>query len=333
MHKNNMCVIYDTDTKYAMKLMNVINSDQQIPFGAQVFTEQEQLNSYLQDYEPRILMVSEDVCRYHVTDHQKAQLVVLCDDESQVMETQKQYGEQAIGVYKYQSSSRILKKIIQQGREGIPEDIDTQLVGIIGADVYARNILSITTAYLLGRKEPVLYVNLDEFPGLEQIFPAQNNLNLSDAFYWFKQKGYRYCDEIRRTICHMEQLDYIAPVQCAEDISYMDAQRVVQFMLTVGQELGYGKIVLDISNGVRTSWHILESCKSIYVPDSDNEFLKRKQKAMECYFLESGMGYMVDKMIHISMENQGIQLDEQFWKQMEYSPHINIVEKILFGGV
>ena len=75
MHKNNMCVIYDTDTKYAMKLMNVINSDQQIPFGAQVFTEQEQLNSYLQDYEPRILMVSEDVCRYHVTDHQKAQLV------------------------------------------------------------------------------------------------------------------------------------------------------------------------------------------------------------------------------------------------------------------
>lgn len=334
MHKNNMCVIYDSDTKYAMKLMSVINSDKQIPFGAQVFTEQDQLQSYLKDYEPKILMVSEDIETYKLKEDLETKLVVLCDEEERVEQAVHQYGEQAIGVYKYQPSNRILQQIIHQGLDGGRplESMKTKVIGVAGADVCSRNLLSITLSYLMGEKESVLYVNLDEFSGLEHILPDAQNVNLSDAFYIYKQNGYRYCDEIRKTIYHTERIDYIAPVQCAEDISYMEPTAVVQFIMGIGEELGYSMVIVDISSGVRASWHILEKCELIYVPKPGNDLLQRKQKAMERYFLETGMEYVVDKMIQIPVQCREELMHEGFWKEIEYSQNTRNIKELLCHG-
>lgn len=330
MHKNNVCVIYDTDTKYAMKLMNVINSDKQMPFKAQIFTEKEQLTDYLDSYEPKVLMISEDVCDYDITKKHDSRLVVLCNEENQVDRTEEQFGEQAVGVYKYQSSKRILQKVIIQGQGDYKEvERKTRLTGIIGADVCCRNLLGIIMSYLLREKESILYVNLDEFSGLEHIFPDSQNANLSDAFYLYRQNGNHYCDEIRRTINHSEYFDYIAPVQCADDISYMNSVSVVQFLEEVGQELGYSRVIIDISCGVRESWHILEGCESVYTPESEHDWFRRKQNAMEQYFLQSGMGYLVDKMVKIPVRDVTELMTDDFWKQLAFSYTVQNIKKVL----
>lgn len=327
-HKNNMCVIYDTDTRYAMKLMNVINSQKQIPFGAQIFTEEEQLTSYLSSYEPKILMLSEDVCDYKFTEDNDTQLVVLCDEELQEELVQKQYGGNTIGVYKYQPSVRILQKIIKQDT-GVCRTVNTRLIGITGADVCARNILGITTAFALGEQESLLYINLDEFSGMDCIFPAEQNNTLSDTFYIYKQNGYRYSDEIRRTIGHLEYMDYIAPVQCADDISYMEADRVVQLLRIIGEELGYAYVVADISCGVRSAWHMLEGCDYIYAPEANDDWIRRKNKAMEQYFLEIGMECLVDKIVKIPIKADYNLIKDNFWSKMPLSYNTQIVREVI----
>ena len=44
MGKNNICVIYDSDESYAKRLMSVINDDNDIPYNAQVFTKENDLD-------------------------------------------------------------------------------------------------------------------------------------------------------------------------------------------------------------------------------------------------------------------------------------------------
>lgn len=40
MGRNSICVIYDSDENYAKRLMSVINDDNDIPYNAQVFTQE-----------------------------------------------------------------------------------------------------------------------------------------------------------------------------------------------------------------------------------------------------------------------------------------------------
>ena len=49
MGRNSICVIYDSDENYAKRLMSVINDDNDIPYNAQVFTQEQELDKYLQE--------------------------------------------------------------------------------------------------------------------------------------------------------------------------------------------------------------------------------------------------------------------------------------------
>lgn len=57
MGKNNICVIYDSDESYAKRLMSVINDDNDIPYNAQVFTKENDLDRYLKEKKADVLMI------------------------------------------------------------------------------------------------------------------------------------------------------------------------------------------------------------------------------------------------------------------------------------
>ena len=59
MGRNNICVIYDSDENYAKRLMSVINDDNDIPYNAQVFTKEHELDKSFLDnqYQNKILPI------------------------------------------------------------------------------------------------------------------------------------------------------------------------------------------------------------------------------------------------------------------------------------
>ncbi len=65
MGRNNICVIYDSDENYAKRLMSVINDDNDIPYNAQVFTKEHELDKYLQEKEADMLMICEGAYGYN----------------------------------------------------------------------------------------------------------------------------------------------------------------------------------------------------------------------------------------------------------------------------
>lgn len=75
MGRNNICVIYDSDENYAKRLMSVINDDNDIPYNAQVFTKEHELDKYLQEKEADMLMICEGAYGYNAY---RRELRLLC---------------------------------------------------------------------------------------------------------------------------------------------------------------------------------------------------------------------------------------------------------------
>ena len=55
------------DENYAKRLMSVINDDNDIPYNAQVFTQEQELDKYLQDKKADLLMICEGAYEYDAT--------------------------------------------------------------------------------------------------------------------------------------------------------------------------------------------------------------------------------------------------------------------------
>lgn len=79
MGRNNICVIYDSDENYAKRLMSVINDDNDIPYNAQVFTKEHELDKYLQEKEADMLMICEGAYGYNAY-RTGNKTVVLCEE-------------------------------------------------------------------------------------------------------------------------------------------------------------------------------------------------------------------------------------------------------------
>ena len=76
--KGNVCVIYDSDERYAKRLMGIINDSKDIPYKARIFTRKEEFNKYIVDNDTDVLMVNEECYTYEVQKKSDSNVIVLC---------------------------------------------------------------------------------------------------------------------------------------------------------------------------------------------------------------------------------------------------------------
>ena len=192
MAKDNICVIYDDDESYAKKIMGIINDSKDIPYRDKVFTKEEEFNRYILANKTDVLMVNEEQYTYGIN-HEDIKtddnsVIVLCEDEKEagIINDKKEKG--LIGVCKYQPAYQLLGSITRQrpDRTQRVEDI-TRYIGVYGFNSTLRVTLAMVIAAAYSKKGRTLFINLDEFSGIEHIMMSDGCSNLSDVFYMFKQ--------------------------------------------------------------------------------------------------------------------------------------------------
>ena len=112
MGRNNICVIYDSDENYAKRLMSVINDDNDIPYNAQVFTKEHELDKYLQEKEADMLMICEGAYGYNAY-RTGNKTVVLCEEEREADEINSREEKGLVGICKYQPSYQLLQSVMR----------------------------------------------------------------------------------------------------------------------------------------------------------------------------------------------------------------------------
>ena len=102
---------------------------------------------------------------------------------------------------KYQPAYQLLGSITRQrsDRTQRVEDI-TRYIGVYGFNSTLRVTLAMVIAAAYSKKGRTLFINLDEFSGIEHIMMSDGCSNLSDVFYMFKQAVEHFTQQIRECI-------------------------------------------------------------------------------------------------------------------------------------
>lgn len=332
--KKSICVIFDVDEKYAYKLMNVMNNKKKVPFKTLVFTLEEPLLEYLKENSLDILVISEDALTENIR-NQKIETILVLREDMEVSNISKEDNEDNyLGIYKYQSSENLVREVLNYcAKPYIDLSTRAEIIGIYSPINNAyKTAFSLALANAYGEKSSVLYVNLEEFSGLDEILTEGNKGNLSDAVYYYKVSKESFLNQLEWVVSTTGKINYIPPIKCAEDVTYVSTQEWIDVLTYIANFSAYDVIVLDISNAIKEQWKLMQICKRVLMPVKEDYISKRKISSFEKYLLEIGKEAVCDSMEKINVPyDSSISFSSDFMERIEWSVLGNFAKEIAYG--
>ena len=209
-------------------------------------------------------------------------------------------GEADACVAKFQAGDELVRDVLYMyngqllsERRGM-ENNNCKLVCVYSPNGYCgKTTLAMSLAHIKGEKRRTLYLNLEEFSGVE--FPEGSG-NLSDALYYHRTLGASAGAKLLSVVEPANGFDYIAPAVCAKDIAQTDAEELIAFIDNVALAGEYELIVVDIGCLVKEPWKLLERSDLILCPSPDSRHRKRRLEEFEKYMYMAEYNSVIDKL-------------------------------------
>ena len=325
---NRTCAIYDNNQNYARRLMNAMSRKANQQFNIELFTQRDAFERYLSEDEPAVAMVSEAGYFDELRDVYSGNLIVLTEEQQQ---DNLQFGDNAVAVYRYQPMDIIYREVLEHSDLRPKGRLDTiDIIGVYSpVNVLPKTAFSLNVAKVLSERYKVLYINFEEFSGLDEILCARDDVTLSDALYYFRQGKQAAKDKILKTIQTVEGVDYIPPVMCAEDISYIESEEMAAFVECAGKGGHYETVVLDLSSALRQPWRVMVCCTSIFMPIKNDYLWERKIFEFETYFCSIGLAKVLGLIEKVRLPEGESGIDTDFWNKIKIGGMYRFVKKIL----
>jgi hypothetical protein len=300
----NVCVIYDEDEQYGRHLMHALNSRKNLPFVILLYTKEDELLSYLSNNRPYMILAGER--QYAALSNGCADFVVMLSEDEQ--------DKTAGSIYKYQSVECIIREIIGFGGSSECGQKELELIGVYSpAGARYQTQFALNLSGVLAQRGKTLYINLEEYSGLDELLVMQNGYNLSDVLYYYRQSKGRVTEQMKEAVCSRAGIDYLAPAACPEDITYVGEEQIAEMARSLGSACGYQNIVLDISSFVKEQWRIIYYCDCIYMPVEENYLMRRKQINFDTYLVNSRAEEIAGRIKKINLPRQTAELTADYF--------------------
>lgn len=263
--EDRILAVYDPDPEFVFRFMEFARMRSGFPMDVRAFTTEEHLLLTAEKTRMDLLLVSSSVLTEVVKALPVRQLVVLQENSLSPME-----GPQ---VYKYQPPEELLKKLwefIQPEKDALPPSVERDGMKIIG--IYSpvarcrKTSFALTMGQILARGRPVLYLNLEAFAGFEALFSEQYERTLSDLLYFGRQEGVDLGEKLRGIVRTMQNLDYVPPACCPEDLQSMQTEEWLSLFRKLEKETPYDFLLVDFGDTVQGFMTLLAACDRIFMP-------------------------------------------------------------------
>ena len=282
--KKQIFAVCDLEAEYACNFMDYLNQKKNIPFEIQAFTSVESLVAYVKKNPVELLLISSEAMCREVGELDIGKIVILTEG-SKPKELEKY-----TGVYKYQASSDVVREVMAcYGAEKaiLPAQLPvlkktTEILGVyspLGGCL--QTCFALTLAQILGREKSVLYLNLEEYAGFEELMQKKFLHTLSDLLYFVRQEQAGITVKMNSMIQSMGSMDFIPPVQSPEDIRGTRWQDWEHLLQEIVLHSSYEAVILDVGDGIEEVFQILDLCTRVYVPVRDDRISKCKMEQFE----------------------------------------------------
>ncbi len=132
-----------------------------------------------------------------------------------------------------------------------------------------KTSFAITLGEILAFHHHVLYLNMEDYSGFEQLTGDLQAGDLSDMMYIYRTGGQKALLRGSGLIRTWQRLDYVPPVFSCDDLRQMHPQQWCELLLQLAEGGGYDCVILDIGTQVEDVFQLLKLCRRIYVPGLD----------------------------------------------------------------
>ena len=267
--KKSIFAVCDLEVDYALNFMEYLNQKRNIPFEIQAFTTVKGLIAYGRQTHIELLLISDKAMCREVRELDIGKIVILSEG------VHSPELDQYPSVYKYQASSDVIREVMAcygEEKAAAPAEYPilkktTEILGIYSPlGRCLKTSFALTLGQILAKERAVLYLNLEEYSGFEELFGKKFSANLSDLFYYVRQGNENLVHRMNGMIQSVNNLDFIPPVRTPSDIQtvcWEDWERLLQ---AITLQSSYEVLILDIGGGADENFQLLELCNRIYMP-------------------------------------------------------------------
>ncbi|MCR4590710.1 MAG: hypothetical protein K5668_07815 [Lachnospiraceae bacterium] len=299
--KKNTLAVFDPDEEYVTKLMSYMNDCRSVPLEIQGFTDKELLKDYIRGNDIDILLIPEDDLDDDIEACETGEMMVLSENDG------ARDGKGHKSICKYQSSENIMREVMCYYAEqpmletGLISSVSTEMIVVYSPIRRSfRTSFAFALGEVLAEKEKVLYMNLEEYSGFNQLL--QNNFmsDLSDLLFYIDQKKRNFPCKLASMVEKAGLLDYVPPVISPLDILSVSRETwVILFNELCGCD--YSKIVVDLSDSISGFLDILQAARTIYMPVREDTVSKAKIEQYEAMLRIMELGEILEKTREISI--------------------------------
>lgn len=267
--KKNVFAVCDLEVDYALNFMDYLNQKRNIPFEIQAFTTRESLIAYGQKTHIELLLISGKAMCSQIRELDIGKIVILSEG------VHPPELDQYPSVYKYQSSSAVIREVMAcygEEKDLAPDPFPvlkktTEIYGVYSPlGRCLKTSFALTLGQVLARERAVLYLNLEEYSGFDTLLGKTFSHSLSDLLYYVRQESQGLIHRMNGMTETVNNLDFIPPVQSPGDIRgtpWQDWKRLIQ---GIAAQSAYQVLILDVGNGIDELFSMLDLCKRIYMP-------------------------------------------------------------------
>ena len=267
--KKNIFAVCDLEVDYAYNFIGYLNQKKNIPFEIQAFTSRESLMEYGKKNYIELLLISDKAMCREIKEMDIGKIVIL--SEGVHLPELDQYPS----VYKYQSSSDVIREVMAcygEEKAVLPAQFPvlkktTEILGVYSPlGRCLKTSFALTLGQVLARERAVLYLNLEEYSGFEELMGKGFSYNLSALLYYVRQDNQNLVMKMNSMIQTVNNLDFIPPVQAPGDICGTSWEDWEHLLREIELHSSYEVIILDIGSGIDEIFQMLDKCKRIYMP-------------------------------------------------------------------
>lgn len=267
--KKNIFAVCDLEADYAYNFMEYLNQKKNIPFEIQAFTSVETLLAFGGKIHIELLLISDKAMCPEVREMEIGKIVILSEG------VHPPELDHYPSVYKYQASSEVIREVMAcygEEKAVMPAEFPvlkktTEILGVYSpVGRCLKTSFALALGQILARDKAVLYLNLEEYSGLEELMGKGFAHNLSDLLYYVRQGNQNLIIKMNGMVQTVNNLDYIPPVRAPADIrgtAWEDWERLLSEIVL---HSSYEIAVLDLGNGIEEMFQLLDLCRKIYMP-------------------------------------------------------------------
>lgn len=333
--KKNIFAVCDLEADYARNFMDYLNRKNNIPFEIQAFTTVEGLLACAKSVHIELLLISGKAMCREIRDLDIGKIVIL--SEGVYPPELDRYPS----VYKYQSSADVIREVMAcygEERAVIPIQFPvlkktTEVLGVYSPlGRCLKTSFALTLAQILARDRAVLYLNLEEYAGFEELMGKEFPHNLSDLLYYVRQKNQNLIYRMNGMIQTVNNLDFVPPVKNPADIHTASWEDWDYLLNEIVLHSSYQTVVLDIGGGVDSVFQLLDRCRQIYMPVLNDTLSACKLAQFENLLQEWDFSQVLTKTekvrlpFHVGQEPGANYVEQLIWSELG-----DYVRKLLGG--